>query len=174
MPFTEALIHLDSLSRATGLNADDVQTLIDHHNGARGIMQLRELLPLIDGGAESPQETRTRLELIRGGLPKPQTQIRVIDEFGWIFARIDMGWEEWKVGVEFDGAQHWTDPAQRTKDIDRLAELEELGWRIIRVSSDMLRNRRATVVSRVAEALTAAGWRGEMTITRAIVEKRPA
>jgi very-short-patch-repair endonuclease len=72
-------------------------------------------------------------------------------------ARIDMGWEEWKVGVEFDGAQHWTDPAQRTRDIDRLAELETRGWTIIRVSADMLRHRPHVVVARVRPALLAAG-----------------
>ena len=31
--------------------------------------------------------------------------------------------------------QHWTDPAQRTRDIDRYAELADLGWVIIRVNS---------------------------------------
>lgn len=174
MPFTEALIHLDSLSRATGLPGDDIQTLIDRHNGARGVVQLRELLPLIDGGAESPQETRTRLEIIRSGLPVPETQIQVTADDGWFSARIDMGWRRWRVGVEFDGVQHWMDPAQRTRDIDRTANLESLGWRLVRVNSELLRYRRATVGIRVREALEAAGWRGEMTFTRANVEKRPA
>ncbi|BBB43018.1 hypothetical protein D2E64_27315 [Mycobacteroides abscessus] len=32
------------------------------------------------------------------------------------------------VGVEFDGAQHWTDSAQCAKDIERYAELQSLGW----------------------------------------------
>ena len=72
-------------------------------------------------------------------------------------ARVDMGWEKWKVAVEFDGAQHWTDPLQRTKDIDRAAELERLGWRVIRVSYGLLRNRPDVVVARVREALRAAG-----------------
>ncbi|HNA52167.1 MAG TPA: DUF559 domain-containing protein, partial [Mycobacterium sp.] len=71
--------------------------------------------------------------------------------------RIDMGWEDWLVGVEFDGAQHWTDPRQRTWDIDRQAELEALGWRIVRVSADMLRYRPSVVVARARAALTAAG-----------------
>ena len=74
-----------------------------------------------------------------------------------IVARVDMGWEKWKVAVEFDGAQHWTDPLQRTKDIDRAAELERLGWRVIRVSYGLLRNRPDVVVARVREALRAAG-----------------
>jgi very-short-patch-repair endonuclease len=68
-----------------------------------------------------------------------------------------MGWEEWKVGVEFDGAHHWTDPKQRTHDIDRLAELDARGWIIIRVSADLLRYRPEVVIERVRRALRAAG-----------------
>jgi very-short-patch-repair endonuclease len=111
---------------------------------------------MADGGAESPYETKTRLVLLGGGLPRPHTQIEVLNEWGAVMARIDMGWEEWKVGVEFDGAQHWTDPAQRTRDIDRLAELEARGWTIIRVSADMLRYRPDVVVERTRTALVAA------------------
>jgi very-short-patch-repair endonuclease len=68
-----------------------------------------------------------------------------------------MGWAQWKVAVEFDGAHHWTDPAQRTRDINRLAELERCGWRIVRVSSDLLRHAPGVVFDRVVAALTAAG-----------------
>ncbi|MDT5065614.1 MAG: hypothetical protein QOK02_1769 [Mycobacterium sp.] len=70
------------------------------HRGARGLVQLRQVLELMDGGAESPQETRTRLVLIGAGLRQPQTQIEVRDAGGYPFARVDMGWEEYKVGVE--------------------------------------------------------------------------
>ena len=53
---------------ATRLRAVDVVPLrrVDHR-GARGIVQLREALDLMDGGAESPQETRTRLLLVARG-----------------------------------------------------------------------------------------------------------
>lgn len=111
----------------------------------------------MDSGAESPQESRTRLLLMRGGLPKPETQIVVLNEFGYPFARIDMGYRALMVGIEFDGAQHWTDPAQRTADIDRYAELASLGWRIVRVSTDLLRYRPEVVVARVCAALHDAG-----------------
>jgi very-short-patch-repair endonuclease len=112
---------------------------------------------MADGGAESPYETKTRLTLVGGGLPRPQTQIEVLNEWGAVVARIDMGWEEWKVGVEFDGAHHWTDPVQRTRDIDRLAELEAMGWRIVRVSADMVRHRPYMILARSRSALRAAG-----------------
>ena len=155
--FTNTLIQLDALTHATGLKVADVELLADRHRGARGLVQLRRVLPMVDGGAESPYETRTRLVLITSGLPRPQTQIEVRGDWGAVLARIDMGWEEWKVGVEFDGAHHWTDPAQRTRDIDRLAELEARGWIIIRVSADLLRYRPDVVVARIRRALRAAG-----------------
>jgi len=41
--------------------------------------------------------TELRLLLVRDGLPRPVTQIRVGRR------RVDMGWPEWKVGVEYDG-----------------------------------------------------------------------
>lgn len=67
---------------------------------------MRQALLLADCGAESPYETKTRLALVGNALPRPQTQIEVLDEWGAVVARIDMGWQDWKVGVEFDGAHH--------------------------------------------------------------------
>jgi hypothetical protein len=154
---TTAVIRLDALMHATGLKVADVELLAERHRGVRGLVQLRQVLLMADGGAESPYETKTRLVLVGSGLPRPQTRIEVLNEWGAVLARIDIGWEEWKVGVEFDGAQHWTDPAQRTWDIDRLAELETRGWTIIRVSADLLRQRPHVVVERVRRALLTAG-----------------
>ena len=154
---TAALIRIDPLARATGVAANDVYPLMESHRGARGMKQLRQVLPLVDAGAESPQETRTRLVLTAGGLPKPQTQIVVRNVWGAVVARIDMGWEEWLVGVEYDGPQHWTDPRIRATDIDRTAELERRGWRLIRVGADLLRHRPDVVVDRARTALQARG-----------------
>lgn len=152
-----AVIRLDALAHATGLKVVDVKLLAERHRGARGLAQLRQVLPMVDGGAESPYETKTRLAIVASGLPQPQTQIEVRNEWGTVLARIDMGWEEWQVGVEFDGAHHWTDPAQRTRDIDRLAELEARGWIIIRVSADLLRHRPEVLIARIRRALQMAG-----------------
>jgi hypothetical protein len=112
------------------------------------------VLALVDAGAESPQETRLRLVLVDAGLPPPATQFEVWDS-RYFIARLDMAWPQWRVGVEYDGAQHWTDPRQRARDIDRIAELEALGWRIVRVSADMLRYRQPIVVARVQAAIEA-------------------
>ncbi len=156
---TLAIIRVDALLHATALRLSDVDALIERHRGARGLRQLREVVRLADPGAESPQETRTRLVLTDAGLRPSRTQIDVYDAYGVHVGRIDMGWPEWKVGVEYDGEQHWTNPRIRAADIDRQARLEALGWRIIRVSAEMLRYRRHTVVERTRAALRDAGAR---------------
>jgi hypothetical protein len=156
--FETAMIRVDALANATGLKPEDVDRLAESRRGARGMVQLRRVVELMDGGAESPQETRTRLLLIAAGFPKPQTQIVVVDEYGEFVGRVDMGWEEWKIGVEYDGPQHWTDPDQHAHDIDRLAKLAAQGWVIIRLSRDHLRYRPHVFLARVRDAARAAGW----------------
>jgi hypothetical protein len=153
-----AVQQLDALANATDVKDVDVEAIVSGHPGARGIVRLRRVLPLVDGGAESPQETRTRLALIDAGLPKPQTQIAVCDGYGEFVARIDMGYEDLRVGIEYDGPQHWTNAAQRDRDIDRYTALLDLGWTIVRVSSELLRYRLGTFIARVVAALRAAGW----------------
>jgi hypothetical protein len=155
---TSALMEVDALANATGLQSSDVFPLLERHRGVRGLVQLREVLDLMDGGAESPQETRTRLLLIDAGLPRPTTQIIVYGNFaGRRYAKVDMGYADFKVGVEYDGEQHWTNPRQYAYDIDRHAELLARGWVIIRVSAEMLRYRPHVIVARVCAALRAAG-----------------
>jgi very-short-patch-repair endonuclease len=158
-----ALIAVDALANATKLQASDVLPLVECHRGVRGLVQLREIVDLMDSGAESPQETRTRVLLIDSGLPRPQTQIGV---GRW---RIDMGWDEFKVGVEYDGPQHWTDPRRRTRDIEKYADLDYRGWRMVRVNDELLRYRSRVIVARTCRALDAAGadW---PVVTRILAE----
>ena len=147
---------LDALLRATSIGPDDVVAVAEARPGSRGVRRLTAMLELVDGGAESPRETQLRLLLVEAGLPKPQTQIEFRDRRGRVRVRADMGWREWKVAVEYDGVQHWSDARQRSWDIERIALLEASGWTVIRVSAEMLR-RPHVIVGRVIAALRAAG-----------------
>jgi very-short-patch-repair endonuclease len=94
--------------------------------------------------------------IVEAGLPKPETQIEFRDRRGKVRVRVDMGWREWRVAVEYDGAQHWSDRRQRSWDIDRIALLEESGWVVIRVSAELL-SRPDVVIRRIVARLRAAG-----------------
>jgi very-short-patch-repair endonuclease len=151
VPRDASIVHIDALLNATRCAVADVSQIADRYPGARGIRRLRTTLELVDGGAESPQETRLRLLLVRSLATRPVTQIRVGHR------RIDMGWPTWKVGVEYDGEQHWTDPDRYAEDIERLEFLAARGWLIVRVSGRQLRYQPETVVRRVREALISRG-----------------
>ena len=148
---------LDALANATNFKVADVEALAADKPGSRGVRRLRSALKLVDGGAESPQESRVRLLLVGAGLPRPETQIEFTDEFGVARIRVDMGWREWRVAVEYDGVQHWSDRYQRSWDIDRIALLEAMGWSVVRVSAEML-TRPQVIVERVVSKLRAAGY----------------
>jgi hypothetical protein len=148
---------IDALMNSTDVKVVDVEAVMGRHRRARGLVQLRETLAFVDGRAESPYESRTRMLLMRSGFPRPETQIEVLDAVGCFVARIDMGWREYRVGVDFDGAQHWTEPRQFTKDVDRYARLPELGWWDVRLTSGMLHHSPQLFLQRVGGALVARG-----------------
>ncbi len=155
--FGHAVETLDALCNATRIAPRDIRRVAERHPGTRGIIQLRDVLTLVDGGAESPPETRTRLALIDGGLPRPRTQVKVRNGDGRIVARCDMGWYRWRVVVEYDGDHHWTEEQNRTRDIERYELLTGLGWRVVRVNSEQLRLRPHTIPIRARTQLREAG-----------------
>lgn len=63
-----------------------------------------------------------------------------------------MGWEEIQLAVEYDGAQHWTDPRQYAHDVARQEHVAGLGWTVVRVVSQ---HRPGDVVRRVQNAWNA-------------------
>jgi hypothetical protein len=157
LPLEVGVQHLDALMNASLFEVADVETIAERHPRARGLRQLRHTLHLVDGGAESPYESLTRLMLIQHGFPRPQTQIPVYDQRGRLFARIDIGWSDYRVGVDFEGKHHWTDPRQRDWDVERYAKLPELGWIDIRATARILHNRRQDFFDRVGTALISRG-----------------
>lgn len=149
-PLDPAVAAVDALIQATDLKLIDVQILVDRYRGRRGMKAARAALDLVDGGAESPKETWLRLLLIRAGFPRPRTQIPLFDQWGWAEAILDMGWDEVKVGAEYDGKHHMEDPHHVKKDIRRHELItNKHGWSVIRVLAG---DRPADVVQRVRQA----------------------
>jgi hypothetical protein len=148
-----AVPHLDALAAATGVTAADTTALIGRYRGARGIRRAQQALALMDSGAESPEESRLRLLLIDAGLPAPRTQIRVSDGFNEAF--IDMGYDEPKVGLDYDGMHHSRDRRTYVHDIGRAELIEGQGWIDLRVVKE---HSRLYTLHRVREAFARRGW----------------
>jgi hypothetical protein len=150
-PTGEAVAAIDALARAVEVKTADVDLLVQRYSGRRGIHRGRTAFDLIDSGAQSPKETWLRLLLIEAGLPRPQTQIAVHDQFGDVIGYLDMGWEDVKVAVEYDGEQHRSDRRQYRWDIRRREMIERRGWTIVRVVAG---DPRADIIRRVRAALS--------------------
>ena len=148
-----ALARLDALMWNQEFAVDEVIGLAARYPRARGIRQLRELLPLVDRGAASPAESRIRLWLHDAGFPRPETQIPVLEGSRPV-AFLDMGWPEFQVAVEYDGDHHRKDRRQYVKDIARLRMLDAMGWRVVRVIAE---ERPAEWLARVEAALVGRG-----------------
>jgi len=148
-PVGKAVATIDALARATDLRVVDVETLAERYRGRRGITRARIALSLVDPGAESPRETWLRLLLIRAGFPPPQTQIPVYNGYGALVAVLDMGWEDLKLAVEYDGDHHRTDRRQFNRDIRRAEAVAESGWTDVRVTAE---DTPSGIVARVSAA----------------------
>ncbi|GAB2504030.1 hypothetical protein GCM10027063_49110 [Promicromonospora xylanilytica] len=96
----EALVIADS-ALALGADRDEMLALLDAQTGRRGIQQARLVITLADAGPQSAWETWVRYELLRAGLPRPVTQMTVETDAGTFHT--DLGWEQWALGIEFDG-----------------------------------------------------------------------
>jgi very-short-patch-repair endonuclease len=93
--------------------------------------------------------------LIEAGLPVPTTQIPVQENWR-LLGVLDMGWEKYRVAVEYDGDHHRSNRRQYAHDQRRLRKLEALGWIIVRVIAE---DKPEDVVRRVKEALRRRGYR---------------
>lgn len=124
---------VDALLNASGVTVGEIEAVAAEHRGVRGLRDYERILRLVDAGSESPKETWLRLLLERHGFSRPQTQIEVRDEFGGFVGRLDLGWPELKVAVEYDGDQHRSDRRQYVRDMRRHEELQRLGWVVVRV-----------------------------------------
>jgi hypothetical protein len=134
-PLDKAVAAVDALARATHLKMADVELVVERYRGRRGIRRARDVLDLVDPGAESPQETRIRLMVIRNGFPRPQTQIPLYDDHGGLIAELDMGWEDLRIGIDYEGEHHRTTRREFNKGIRRHEAITERGWTDIRVTA---------------------------------------
>jgi very-short-patch-repair endonuclease len=148
-PVVEAVAAIDALARATRLNAAQAELIADRYKGHRNIRRARKALDLVDAGAESPRETWLRLLLIEADYPRPRTQIPVYGEYRELVAMLDMGWEDVKIALEYEGDHHRTDRRQFNRDIARFEALPDLGWIVVRVTAE---DTRGGILRRVAAA----------------------
>lgn len=130
-----AIAAIDAFRREFGLTEQDFARMLVRYQKRRGVTQLRELVPLSTGLADSQPESWVRLTIHDEGLPMPKPQVWVVLP-GYGRARVENAYEHLRIGVEYDGEEHHTSDDDREHDETRRAALRAAGWIIIVVRKD--------------------------------------
>ena len=127
--------------------------LESHATGhAASAKRARAALRLANAGAESPMETRVRLLLKLAGLPDPVANLS-IEVAESRTRRVDLGYPDVLVAIEYDGRHHIDRRGQWEGDIRRREELESLGWRVIVLTASDVFSCPSATLERVRDAL---------------------
>jgi hypothetical protein len=161
-PVLTAVALLDGMLRDAVLNDGELtEAALVHEFTARrgrwGSRRAQFVLPLVDGRAMSPPESRVRAACSLAGLPHPVPQFEVY-QGGVFLGQVDLAWPEAKLIVEYEGAYHF-DELQIPRDDRRYERLVAAGWRVIRLSSIDLRDL-DRVVDRIRAALAESSMAG--------------
>lgn len=127
----DAILHIKAATRA------ELAARIDAAKGWRGVRNARAALPLLDGRAESVPESLLRVRIHFSELPDAEPQVKVYDNYGNYVGRVDLGYRDLRIAIEYDGRHH-AKTGQFDNDIKRYTLLESLGWHVLRAGRDDL------------------------------------
>ncbi|MEU9804946.1 hypothetical protein [Mycobacterium sp. NPDC050853] len=150
-----ALGVLDAVLRSRLCSVADLARAADVQRGRRGIVRVRELLPLADGRAESAMESESRLVMIDGGLPLPELQFEIFDRCGELW-RVDFAWPDIRLAAEYDSIEWHASREGMLRDKMRTARLQECGWTIVPITVEDVRRDPIGLVARIRHHLSVA------------------
>lgn len=107
----------------------------------------------------------------RRGTPRPVTQHPVVDDDRRVLW-LDLAYPEQRLGLEYDGGDHFATPEAARADARRHTRLVAAGWRVLRYTAEDMRNASDRIVAEVRSALDGAHPRRDavqraVTITEA-------
>jgi hypothetical protein len=125
----------DALAAAGLVAPAGLVAAVERFRGSPGVSQARYLAALVEPRTESFGESWVRLRVMDAGFPRPQVQVEVGPAVpGGSSRRLDLGWPEQLAGLEYDGEEYHSSPAQLAHDEERRRDLEDrFGWRILAV-----------------------------------------
>jgi hypothetical protein len=168
LPRLEAVAAADQFLRA-GIDAGSLAAALEPVHGER-LRRANATLLAADPRSESPMESWTRCLISDAGLPTPVPQLRVRTPNGRS-KFLDLGWEAWQVGVEYDGLGTHLGLAAETADRKRHQVLRGRGWEIlVLTASDVMGHPRPWLI-RLREMLLDRGWDPDPNALRDINER---
>lgn len=134
-PLVEGVVAIDALLHVTGCTVVHVAPALAAATGLRGVRRARQAMALAEPLAESVMETALRLVLLLGGLPRPTPQLVVLDQSGGFVARVDLGYPETRLALEYDGRAAHLEPGAFRRERSRQNALVRCGWTVLRYTA---------------------------------------
>lgn len=155
LPRLEAVAAADQFLRA-GVEVHRLAEALEPLHGER-LRRANATLLAADPRAESPMESWTRCLIADAGLPAPVPQLRVRGPNGRS-RFLDLGWDRWRIGVEYDGMATHFGLAAETGDRRRHHLLQTLGWEVeVLTASEVMEHPRPWLI-RLRDRLLRKGW----------------
>jgi very-short-patch-repair endonuclease len=132
----DALIHW----RRPLVSALDLAEALSQPFNRRIRRKLRLAGELLNDRSESPPESILRALLVLAGLTVSAVNHVVTDQYGEFVARTDLTIDRYRIILEYQGDYHRTTKGQWRADMSRRAKLEALGWRVMELNADDLKN----------------------------------
>lgn len=120
---------MDTMLSLETFTLDELLDQIPRFKGQRGVVGLRVLAPLADGGSQSFGESALRLRWHEARLPRPVTQQPVPAPLGTTYF-LDIALPEEMLAAEYDGEQFHSTPEQRAHDDERRRWIRRSGWEL--------------------------------------------
>lgn len=123
-----ALAAIDAMTHAGLTTQTEMMEFAARYPRYRGIAQARELIRIVEPRTESPGESWLRLRIIDAGFPRPSAQV-VIEVRGRELYRIDLGYPDLRIGLEYDGQEFHDSAEDQKHDAARRDDLRRrFGW----------------------------------------------
>lgn len=147
-----ALATLDAALRSGTCTPGVLRHAVALQAGRRGIVAVRDLVPLATAASESPMESEARLVMVDGGLPAPVLQYEIVGVDGEVW-RVDFAWPELRVAAEYDSVEWHGDAEALRRDRRRYQALREAGWVVVPILADDVRRFPQELIWRIAAEL---------------------
>ena len=123
----------DAMAHAGMFRVGALCERVERWAGGRNIGRARRLASHCDPMAESFGESWTRLRILDAGFPVPVSQVPLGNE-GHTEFRLDLGYPEQRLAIEYDGVEFHTGRADMRHDDVRRARIRDVyGWTVVAV-----------------------------------------
>jgi hypothetical protein len=154
LPPHMGLAVLDALAHQGRIDPAVLLERIEEWRGERWTARARRLIDLCEPDTESYGESWTRLRMVDAGFPRPEPQILITDEHGVVVYRLDMGWRDKRVAVEYDGVEFHSEEDDVAHDERRRKALaDEFDWHVVGVGRGLVLGRSLELELGVGELL---------------------